>query len=75
MKATIEINDDLYREVESLSRRIHQPVSAIVEDALKTRLHQRTSTSGKPFVMEVSTATGGLMPGVDLDKTSELMNL
>ncbi len=75
MKTTLDIDDELYREVESLSRAIHQPISAIVEDALKARLHSSVPGTGKPFVMEVSKAKGGLMPGVDLDKTSELMNL
>ncbi len=75
MKTTIDINDALYREVETLSKKTQQPISAIVEDALKARLSSSVLRKPTPFVMEVSKAKGGAKPGVDLDKTSELMNL
>jgi hypothetical protein len=48
-------------------------LTALIEDGLRRIVSERApGDSAKPMMPPVSTATGGLMPGIDLDETAVL---
>jgi len=50
-------------------------LTALIEEGLHLVLAQRRTPRSKPILPPVSTATGGPMPGIDLDDFSALQEL
>lgn len=47
-------------------------LTALIEDALRRVVNEASDSKGKRVLPRVSTATGGLMPGVDWDDLATL---
>ncbi len=76
MRTTLNIDDDLLREVKANAARKGRTLTAAVEDALRESL-ARIGPGSPPHAAELPTfrGEGGLMPGVDLDDNAELRAL
>jgi hypothetical protein len=47
-------------------------LTALIEDGLRRVVSERAADTAKRILPPVSTATGGLMPGIDLNETAVL---
>lgn len=76
MRTTINIDDDLYREVKETAARSGRTVAAVMEDAVRRGLHSRDA--GEPVHYAITPlGRGGLRAGVDLSSnaaTAEAMD-
>jgi hypothetical protein len=66
MKATVNLDDLLYRKVKIKAAQDGVTVTSIFEAALERFLAEPTSTGKSRFELPLLEGKGGLMPGVDL---------
>ena len=66
MKATVNLDDRLYRRVKIKAAQDGVTVTSIFEAALERFLAEPTATGQSRFELPVLKGKGGLMPGVDL---------
>ena len=78
MKATMNLDDQLYRRVKVRAAEQGRTVTSLVEQALEALLSRPSASAGPPptrFVMPVLPSAGGLRPGVDLTSNSAVQDL
>lgn len=74
MRTTLDINDRLLAEAKSLAARRGLSLKALVEEALRERLHARGDR--RRAAVALPTYSGdGLQPGVDLTDGAALLEL
>lgn len=75
MRTTIMLPDDLYRDVRASAAGQGRTVTSFVEEALRAELRRLDERPARePYVIEPFHGDG-LMPGVDLDDNSALLDL
>ncbi|QCB92629.1 ribbon-helix-helix protein, CopG family [Cellulomonas shaoxiangyii] len=77
MRTTLNLPDDLYREVRTTAAATGRTVTSVVEEALRDALARyRAEQAGArtPFVV-TPCGSGGLAPGVDLDDSAALVDV
>jgi hypothetical protein len=75
MRTTVDLDDQLYRQAKHLAAERKQTLTAVLEEGLRYLIHGKVSQkTRKPFKL-VTFKGDGLMPGVDLDDNSKLMDL
>jgi predicted component of type VI protein secretion system len=75
-RTTVRLPDDLVRRAKRKAAVEGRSLTALIEEGLRRVLNQRTSASRAERVFPpVSTATGGLMPGIDLHDTASLQEM
>jgi len=74
MRATIRIDDQLLQDVREEAAKRGKTLSAFVEDALREVLLRRRQAR-TPAAVQLQTAPGKPMPGVNLDSNAELLDL
>ena len=77
MKTTLQLPDDLYREVKATAALSGRSITSIVEESLRRFLGDRAA-SGELPPLPVSTRGGGftaefLASGIDFNDTSEVL--
>jgi hypothetical protein len=65
-RTTVRLPADLLNRAKRKAAAEGRTLTALIEDGLRLVVEKRRSAKGKRVVPRVSTATGGLMPGVDL---------
>jgi len=76
MKRAIEIDNELFDTLHETAQREHVELSSFVEEAIREKIDRLTSHSTSDgFKLEVCRLGGGVHPSVNLDKTSELLDL
>lgn len=73
MRTTISLDDDLGEAARRRARREGLSLSALVARALRTLLAERSLRSDAPPFRLVTVGGGGPRPGIDLDRTSDLL--
>jgi hypothetical protein len=74
MRTTIRLNDDVLARAKIRAAETGRTLTRVIEDALRRDL-DGTASPGEPPPIEIPTAgSGGLLPGVDLDDTSALLD-
>jgi len=75
-RTTVRLPDDLVRRAKRKAAAEGRSLTALIEDGLRRVLNERAPV-GKPkrALPPVSTATGGLMPGIDLNETAALQEM
>jgi hypothetical protein len=73
MRTTIRLDPHLLRDAKKYAASHHRTLTSVIEDALREVL-ARTRADRAPVDLPVSTRGGGAMPGVDLTKTSSLLD-
>ena len=73
MRTTINLDDALLTEAKAVAAKSGTTMTAIIEDALRIELLRRRQRD-RPRV-ELLTSPGRSFPGINLDSTSELLDL
>jgi hypothetical protein len=72
MRTTIRINDDLLKRAKKQAADEGRTLTSLVEDALVLILSKPKMGRRKRVKLPVSKATGGVLPGIDLNRSSDL---
>lgn len=73
MRTTLNLDDDLYREVKVVAAERGVSATSVIEEALRAAL--RSQAHGQRSELPVSGRSGGLRPGVDLDDGNQMYDL
>jgi len=66
------MNDDLLKRAKKRAADEGRTLTSLVEEGLVSVLSKAKTSRSKPIELPVSKATGGLLPGVDLNCSSDL---
>jgi hypothetical protein len=72
MRTTIRINDDLLKRAKKQAVDEGRTLTSLVEDGLALILSKPKTSRRKRVELPVSKATGGIFPGIDLNRSSDL---
>lgn len=76
MRTTLDLDDDVMREVKMAAQRTGTTLTSFVEDALRERLARRREPGPPASRFRVHTFKGhGVQPGVNLDDSAALRDL
>jgi hypothetical protein len=75
-RTTVRLPDDLLRRAKRKAAAEGVTLTALIADGLRRTLNERAAPSkAKRVLPPVSTATGGLMPGIDLNDSAALQEM
>lgn len=75
-RTTIRLPEELMRRARHKAAAQGVTLTALIEDGLRRTLNERTAPAkAKRVLPPVSTATGGLMPGIDLNDSAALQEM
>jgi hypothetical protein len=74
MRTTLNLDDALLAEAKQVAARMGRSLTAVIEDALRQRLHRRHQATLGAIELPVF-GEGGTRPGVDLDDSAALLHL
>lgn len=75
MRTIVRLNKPLLERARQEAARRGITLTALIEQGLRLALRRPLKSSGqKVITLPVSQATGGTMPGVNLDRSSELLD-
>lgn len=72
MRTTIRINDALLKRAKKRAAEEGRTLTSLVEDGLALILSKPKANRWKRVELPVSSASGGVLPGVDLNRSSDL---
>ena len=72
MRTTIRLSDDLLRRAKKKAAEKGRTLTSLIEDGLKIILAEPQRTPRSRVHLPVSKASGGTLPGIDLNRSSEL---
>jgi hypothetical protein len=72
MRTTIRINDDLLKQAKKCAAEEGRTLTSLVEEGLVLVLSKPKTGRRKRIELPVSKAGGGVLPGVDLNRSSDL---
>jgi hypothetical protein len=72
MRTTIRINDELLKRAKKRAAEEGRTLTSLVEDGLVRVLSKAKTGRREPIELPVSKATGGVLPGIDLKRSSDL---
>ena len=72
MRTTIRINDELLKKAKKRAVDEGTTLTALVEDGLTLILAKPKTIRRKKVILPLSKSTGGVLPGIDLNNTSDL---
>jgi hypothetical protein len=76
MRTTVRLPDPLMLQVKKEAQRRGKTVTALIEQGLRLVLAEPEKPHPRKWIsLPVSDATGGLMPGVDLNNSAALWDL
>ena len=72
MRTTVRIRDDLLERAKKRATEEGRTLTSLIEDGLVRVLTKSKATRRKRVVLPVSQASGGVLPGVDLNRSGDL---
>ena len=75
MRTTIRIDDNLLTLAKKAALESKSTLTAIIEDALREKLFRKEAKPDPEEVRIITFKGNGLLPGVDIDNSSSLMEL
>lgn len=72
MRTTIRIKDDLLNRAKKRAADEGRTLTSLVEDGLVLVLSKARESRSKRIELPVAKATGGVLPGIDLNRASDL---
>jgi hypothetical protein len=72
MRTTVRIKDELLKRAKKRALDEGRTLTSLIEDSLTLILAERKPVSSKRVHLPVSEATGGVLPGVDLNRSCDL---
>jgi len=75
MRTTIQLDDQVFKEIKKIAAAAGKTLGSVIEEALRETLsRRRQSVEDEPVELPVFEGKG-LRPGVDLDDSSSLVDL
>ena len=75
MRTTIGLADDPLRDAKREAASTGTTLTALIEDSLRERLYRRSEAASANEPVRLPTyGSGGVLPGIDLDDTSALLD-
>lgn len=75
-RTTVRLPDDLVRRAKRKAAAEGRSLTSLIEDGLRRVLSERApADEGGRTLPRVSTATGGLLPGIDLNDSAALQEM
>ena len=75
-RTTVRLPDDLIRRAKHKAATEGRSLTTLIEEGLRRVLNDRpTAGTARRTMPRVSTATGGLMPGIDLNDSARLQEM
>ena len=75
MRTTINLPDDLILQAKKAALDADTTLTEIITNALREALAKRRSKKARRDFKIIASGSGGLLPGVDLDDTSALLDI
>lgn len=75
MRTTIRMKDAILQEAKKRAIEEHKSLTALIEEAVVKLLYQNYPQSQTSFVLLPTVSGSGLRPGVDLNKSDNLLDL
>ena len=75
MRTTINLPDDLILQAKKAALDTGTTLTEIIANALREALVKRRSKKARREFKVITSGSGGLLPGVDLDDTSALLDI
>jgi hypothetical protein len=72
MRTTIRLSDDLLRRATKKAAEEGRTLTSLVEEGLKAVLLDAMPTRRTRVKLPISKTTGGTLPGIDLNRSSDL---
>ena len=72
MRTSVRINDDLLRRAKKRAADQGRTLTSLIEDGLALILLEPKGTRPERVELPVSRASGGVLPGVDLNRSDDL---
>jgi hypothetical protein len=72
MRTTIRLADDLLRRARKKAAEEGRTLTSLVEEGLRTVLAESKPARRAPVRLPISKASGGTLPGIDLNRSSDL---
>jgi hypothetical protein len=72
MRTTVRINENLLKRAKKLAANEGRTLTSLVEDGLALILAKPKAKRRERVELPVSKATGGVIPGIDLNRSSDL---
>jgi hypothetical protein len=72
MRTTIRLSDDLLRKAKKKAAEQGRTLTSLVEEGLKNVLAESKPRRRTRVRLPISKASGGTLPGVDLNRSSDL---
>ena len=73
MRTTITIEDHLFRKAKEEAVRTNRTLGEIISEGLRSVLGQRGKSDRQPRVSLVTFKGSGVLPGIDLDDSGDLL--
>lgn len=74
MRTTIRLSDDLLYRAKKKAAEQGRTLTSLVEEGLKTVLAESKAARGTRVQLPISKRSGGTLPGVDLNRSSDLQD-
>jgi len=75
MRTTVRLSDDLLRKARKKAAEEGRTLTSLIEEGLKTVLAESKPVRRMRVRLPISKASGGTLPGVDLNRSSDLQDL
>ena len=72
MRTTVRINDDLLHRAKKRAVDEERSLTSLIEDGLALILAKPKTIRRERIELPVSKASGGVLPGIDLNRSSDL---
>jgi len=72
MRTTIRLRDDLLKRAKKRAAEEHRTLTSVVEEGVFLVLAKPATKSRDRIELPVSRASGGVLPGVDLNRSTEI---
>ncbi len=72
MRTTVRLSDDLLRKAKKKAADEGRTLTSLLEEGLETVLAESRPSPRTRVRLPISKASGGTLPGVDLNRSSEL---
>jgi hypothetical protein len=72
MRTTVRINDELLQRAKTRAHDQGRSLTSLIEEGLRVILAEPPAELQEPPELPVSQARGGVLPGVDLNRASDL---
>jgi len=73
MRTTVLLPDELLRKAKKKAAEDGRTLTSMIEEGLRVLLAEPKPTRRKRYELPISKASGGVMPGIDLNNSADLL--